>query len=119
MGNHRTLILEFPLPEAVSAVAYHPFGPSHITARWVTLLFFLGSTVFLFLFVRSITDRETARLAAVISMILPLAIFYSRAVHIDYGAWFSPTPWPGCGPKRSNETRHGSCGWVRFPPPSP
>jgi len=88
MGDHRTLILEFPLPEAVSAVAYHLFGPSHVTARWVTLLFFLGSTVFLFLFVRSITDRETARLAAVISMILPLALFYSRAIHIDYGALF-------------------------------
>ncbi len=88
MGNHRTLILEFPLPEAVSAVAYHLFHPSHITARWVTLVFFLGSTLFLFLFVRSITDRETARLSAVISMIVPLALFYSRAIHIDYGALF-------------------------------
>lgn len=88
MGDHRTLILEFPLPEAVSAVAYHLFGPSHITARWVTLLFFLGSTVFFFLFVRSITDRETARLAAVISMIVPLSLFYSRAIHIDYSALF-------------------------------
>ncbi|RLE27518.1 MAG: hypothetical protein DRJ65_02580 [Acidobacteria bacterium] len=88
MGNYRTLILEFPLPEAVSAVAYHLFGPSHITARWVTLIFFIGSTLFLFLFVRTITDRETARLATVISMIVPLALFYSRAVHIDYGALF-------------------------------
>ncbi len=88
MGDHRTLILEFPLPEAVSAVAYHLFGPGHVTARWVTLIFFIGSTLFLFLFVRSITDRETARLAAVISMIVPLALFYSRAVQIDYPALF-------------------------------
>ncbi|RLE26393.1 MAG: hypothetical protein DRJ65_05625 [Acidobacteria bacterium] len=88
MGDHRTLILEFPLPEAISAVAYGLFGPSHITARWVTLLFFIGSTVFFFLFVRSITDRETARLAVVISMIVPLALFYSRAIHIDYPALF-------------------------------
>lgn len=88
MGNHRTVILEFPLPEAVTAVAYHLFGPSHVTARWVTLIFFMGSTLFLFLFVRSITDRATAGLAVVLSMILPLALFYSRAIHIDYAALF-------------------------------
>lgn len=88
MGDHRTLILEFPLPEAVAAVAYHLFGPSHVTARWVTLIFFVGSTLFLYLFVRSITDRTTACLAAIISMVLPLALFYSRAIHIDYAALF-------------------------------
>ncbi len=88
MGDHRTLILEFPLYEAVSAAGYRIFGPRHLIARWVTLFFFVGSTLFLFLFVRSITDRETARLATVISMIVPLSLFYSRAIHIDYSALF-------------------------------
>lgn len=88
MGDHRTVILEFPLPEAVAAVAYHLFGPTHLTARFVTLLFFMGSTLFFSLFVRSLTDRVTAGLAAVLSMILPLSLFYSRAIHIDYAALF-------------------------------
>lgn len=88
MGDHRTVVLEFPLHEAVAAGAYHLFGPSHVTARWVTLFFFMGSTLFFYMFVRSIADGSIAGLATVISMILPLALFYSRAIHIDYAALF-------------------------------
>ena len=88
LGDHRTTILEFPLPEAVAAMGYHVFGPSHVVARVVFLLFFAGSAIFLDRFLRELVDRRTARMSVLIYAVMPLALFYSRAVHIDFSALF-------------------------------
>jgi hypothetical protein len=87
MGDHKTLILEFPLYEAVVAFVSGPES-THTTARWISLLFFSGSTFFFFLLVRALFDREIAAIATLVSMVLPLALFYSRAIHIDFSAFF-------------------------------
>jgi hypothetical protein len=88
LADHRTTILEFPLPEAVAAVGYHIFGPHHAVARVVFLLFFLGSAYFAFRFVGEILDRRLARMTVLVYLVMPLSFFYSRAIHIDFSALF-------------------------------
>ena len=87
MGDHKALILEFPLYEAIVAFVSGPVS-THITARCITLLFFAGSALFFFLLVTALFNRETAGIATMLSMIVPLALFYSRAIHIDFSALF-------------------------------
>lgn len=37
MGNHKTLILEFPFVEAIITFFYYIFGPSHTVAKIIIL----------------------------------------------------------------------------------
>lgn len=84
LGLHKTLVLEFPLPEGVMALLYRALGHEDLAAaRLVTLAFFVGATLYLFLLVREIFDAEVAFLAAATFCALPLGIYYSRAVHVD------------------------------------
>lgn len=86
MGGHKTTILEFPLPEAIVAVFYKLFGPSHFWARLVFLLFFLGALRYFYLIIRLLADKDLAEVATLIYLVMPLGIFYSRAIHIDFAA---------------------------------
>lgn len=86
MGNHGTVILEFPLPEAVVAWAYHLLGDEHSVARLVFLLFFLGSVFFLWKIIHHLFSKRIAWYTSLIYMALPISIYYSRAIHIDFSA---------------------------------
>lgn len=88
MGAHKTVLLEFPLPEALASIAYHLFGESHIVIRVLFFLFFLGSLFFFYRIVDLITNKRTAQIASVIFLFMPLSLFFSRAVHIDFTALF-------------------------------
>jgi hypothetical protein len=88
MGGHRTLALEFPLPEALMALAFDLFGFHLAVARLVTLLFFCGSAVYLFLLVRRLFGERAAWPALAVYLVLPLGQFYSRALHVDFSAVF-------------------------------
>jgi hypothetical protein len=88
LADHRTTILEFPLPEAVVAVAYRIFGCHHVVARAVFLLFFVGSVFFLHRFVCEILDRRLAGMTALVYLVMPLSLYYSRAIHVDFSALF-------------------------------
>jgi 4-amino-4-deoxy-L-arabinose transferase-like glycosyltransferase len=88
MGGHRTLALEFPLPEALMALAFNLFGFHLAVARLVTLLFFCGSAVYLFLLVRRLFGERAAWPALAVYLVLPLGQFYSRALHVDFSAVF-------------------------------
>ena len=88
MGGHKTLILEFPLLEACIAVLYHITGPSHTVARIFFLILFLISCWFLYKIVTIFLTPEEARIAVLFYMFMPLSLFYSRAVHIDYSVIF-------------------------------
>lgn len=48
MGNYKTVILEFPFPEALLAIAFILFGYHEALARLITLSFFAGSAAYLF-----------------------------------------------------------------------
>ena len=88
MGAHKTVIMEFPFPEVLMAVAYRIFGHHLFLSRLITLLFFTGSVGYLFLFVRRLIDTRLAVISAGVYVVLPLAIFYSRAIHIDFFSVF-------------------------------
>ena len=84
MGLHKTLAFEFPLPEAVMALGYHVFGPRHAVARALTLLAYLGSAWYFYLLVQYLRNGRAAKLATLLYLATPLALFYSRAMHIDF-----------------------------------
>lgn len=84
MGNHKTLLLEFPLPEAIVSVLYHVFGPSHIVARAFFFVSFIVCALYFYRIVRLIWTETTARFAVLIYLSAPLGLFFSRAVHIDF-----------------------------------
>lgn len=83
LGAHRTLIFEFPLPEALAALAGRAFGFDPLWDRLVALGFTAIATCYLFLAAREIAGREVARVATVIFAFVPLLQFYSRAAHVD------------------------------------
>lgn len=88
MGSHKHVILEFPLYEGLVAVFYKLFGPDLIWARLVSLAFFLGGVRYFFLSLKLVVDQRFAQWASLIYLALPLGIFYSRAVHVDFSAVF-------------------------------
>lgn len=84
MGHHQTLLLEFPLPEAIVAVLYQLFGEHLLIARLFFLLCFLLSAYFFYLIVKLWFSDAIALLALAFYLFAPLGIFYSRAIHIDF-----------------------------------
>lgn len=88
LGAHKALALEFPLPEAITAALYHLLGPRILWARLVTLAFFLGAVWFLHCIVAYVQGERTARLVTLLYLAIPLAMVYSRAVHVDFAAVF-------------------------------
>ena len=88
MGGHKTLILEFPLVEAIIAWCYNVFGPYQTLAKIIVLLFFLGSCYYFFKIAKYFLPEDIARIAVLIYLFAPLSQFYSRAIHIDYAAMF-------------------------------
>jgi len=86
MGSYGVTALEFPLSEAIVAVAYHIFGEDHRVARAVFLLFFVGAVFFLWKIMCRLYDERIAWLTSLVFMALPISLFYSRAIHIDFTA---------------------------------
>jgi hypothetical protein len=86
LGDHRRLVLEFPLTEWLTALVYSATGPTILVDRLVNLGFFLGSAFFLHQIVELVHDRVLARLATLAYLAAPLGIYYSRAVHVDFTA---------------------------------
>lgn len=88
MGGHKTLVLEFPGVYAIIAWTYDLFGANHSTARAVLLLFFAGGVVYFYKILAFITNLRLARLAVFIYLLIPLGLFYSRAIQVDFSAMF-------------------------------
>lgn len=86
MGPADTVILEFPLPEAIVAQFQIWFGESMVLSRAVFLIFFLLCSYYFYRIVQLLFDQEIAFWALVIFLSMPLAQFYSRAIHIDFFA---------------------------------
>lgn len=88
LGGYKVLILEFPLVEAVVALFYHVFGPFHIVAKIVFLIFFLGSCYYLYQLIKYLYNEKIAQLTTLFYSLAPLSIFYSIAIHIDFAELF-------------------------------
>jgi 4-amino-4-deoxy-L-arabinose transferase-like glycosyltransferase len=88
MGKTDTLALEFPLPEAIVAVSYQILGESIPLARLVFLLFFIGAVYYFHKINVVLFGSYLARIATIVYLALPLSIYYSRAIHIDFSVLF-------------------------------
>lgn len=83
MGGHKTVILEFPLPEAIVALFQKVLGEGLWVGRLIFLLSFALSAYFLFKIIQKLATEPIAQLATLIYLAMPLGLFYSRAIHID------------------------------------
>lgn len=86
MGGYKTLILEFPLTEAIIAWLYQIFGPSVSIARLFFLLFYTLGVYYFYKNCKLFLPLKTAMFSTIIYTFLPLSYYYSRALHIDYFA---------------------------------
>jgi 4-amino-4-deoxy-L-arabinose transferase-like glycosyltransferase len=83
LGAHRTLIFEFPLPEALAALPAAAWGWDPLWDRLVALAATAVAALYLFRIARELAGSEVARLATVLFVAAPLVQFYSRAAHVD------------------------------------
>ena len=88
LGNYGTLLLEFPILEAIVAQAYILFGESHVVARSIFYFIFLGSALYFYRLVELLFSREIARYSVLFFLSAPLSLAYSRAIHVDFGVMF-------------------------------
>ena len=86
MGQHKTLLLEFPLPEYAVAQLFKIFGPNLIVARLFFLTFFVLALLYFYKSLRILFNNKIPELATLFAGIVPLSLFYSRAIHIDFFA---------------------------------
>ena len=89
-GTNDVSVWNLPVYEGVVALAYKSVGVEEClpTARFVSLLFFVGSACFLGLAISLLTGRRAGFYSALVYLLLPLGLFYSRAVHYDVAVLF-------------------------------
>ena len=88
LGGHVPLVLEFPLHEAMAASLARAFGPSLVWGRLVTLVFFIGGTIYFGAVARDLWGSLIACISTVLYMASPLGLYYSRAIQSDFVALF-------------------------------
>ncbi len=86
MGARKTLILEFPLPEFLISKLFSVVGYQLWLARAFFLLFFAISAYYFYKSLRFIFTNWVPEIATCFYGLAPLALYYSRAIHIDYFA---------------------------------
>ncbi len=84
LGAHRTILLNFPLAEAITSLVYRVFGPDPMWDRIVQLGFFILSAVWLHALAAHLAGTRTARLTTLAYLALPLGQFFSRVPHIEF-----------------------------------
>lgn len=72
--------LEFQVTTFIIAILYKIFGHSYVIARLVPTIFFMLSALYLYLIAKKIYDREMAWITTLIYGLIPLTLFYSRAI---------------------------------------
>lgn len=86
LGGHKQLVLEFPGVYGIIAFLYKILGPSHVIARAVLLSFYALGTIYFYKILVAVTTKKLARLATLFYLLIPLSIYYSRAIQIDFSA---------------------------------
>lgn len=84
IGNHKYLLLEFPLYEAVVAVLYKVFFVSEVWGRLISIFAGYIGALYLYKITEFITkNRQTALFSTLFFLFVPLNLFYHRAFMID------------------------------------
>lgn len=72
--------LEFQVTTFITAILYRLFGHSYLWARLVPTLFFMLSVYYLYLLAKRVYSEKAAWFVIIIYGIIPLNLFYSRAI---------------------------------------
>jgi 4-amino-4-deoxy-L-arabinose transferase-like glycosyltransferase len=80
LNNERLFLVEPPIYNSLVAGVYRIFGVQEKYARLTSVIFSLGSIVFLYLITAYFWGKTTALLAAFFFAVLPYNVFYSRVV---------------------------------------
>jgi len=88
-GTNDVKAAEFPIYPFAVSLAYKIQGEENLVlARLVSLLFFAGATWYFLLSARVLLGSRAALYATLAYLLLPVGIFYSRAVHPDFSIVF-------------------------------
>ena len=88
-GQNDVKAAEYPIYPLTVSLVYRAVGHESLpAARLVTLLFFIGSMVYLGLAAGRLWGRDIGWLTAAVYAILPLGIPYSRMIHPDFCVMF-------------------------------
>lgn len=83
------LFLEFPLLNFLAALGYRALGGvNEWVGRFLSILFFMGGLIFLYLLVRKIFNSRIAFWAGFVFSFSPLSIIFSRAFMPDFEMLF-------------------------------
>jgi 4-amino-4-deoxy-L-arabinose transferase-like glycosyltransferase len=80
--------LELQITTFLIAILFKFAGMRELYARIIPVLFFTGSALLLFLFIKKLTDRPTALLSTLVYSVLPMGIYYSRTVQPESSMLF-------------------------------
>lgn len=80
--------LEFQITTFLIALLYKAFGYHYYLARLVPVLFFLGSSVYIYLIAKTYYSRHIAWFSVIAYGIMPMNIFYTRAIMPESAALF-------------------------------
>jgi hypothetical protein len=112
LGAHRTLLLNFPLSEGMSALLYRAFGPDPMWDRLVSLGFCLMATAYVGATARFLAGERVGRLAALAYLAIPLSQYFSRVPHIEFSviALVNGTFYHALRAHEDRSTRHAILG---------
>lgn len=80
--------LEFQITTFLIALLYKAFGYHYYLARLVPIMFFMGSAIYLYLIVRRYYGNPGAWYTVIAYAIMPMNIFYTRAIMPESAALF-------------------------------
>lgn len=80
--------LEFQITTFLIAILYKAFGYHYFLARIVPIAFFMGSAIYLFLIAKKYYGYPAAWFTIILYSIIPLNIFYTRAIMPESAALF-------------------------------
>jgi Dolichyl-phosphate-mannose-protein mannosyltransferase len=88
MGGYKILALEFPVVSGIIAVFFKIFGEQIYISKLVCLLFFSASVIYLYSLIKLLFYKRLAYLISVVYACLPLGLYYSTTVIIDFAELF-------------------------------
>lgn len=80
---NRYFINEFPLYNAIVALAYKQFGINTVYARMVSILFATSGTLFLYLLTKELFNFKVAILSMFLYAVNPFNVYYGRVIMPD------------------------------------
>jgi hypothetical protein len=84
MGGYKTVVLEFPILSALLSFMFYLPGNEVVWMRLFCFAIFLLSAFYLYKLTALFNSKSLALFTAVIYMMLPLSVFYSRALIADF-----------------------------------